>query len=63
MPTRWIEQAESRRVLTVLLSERLSAPPRSGIAEDATASLPARLLSWLAARQPAGWPVLLMRSH
>jgi len=28
MPARWIEQAESRRVLTDTLSERQPAPPR-----------------------------------
>jgi hypothetical protein len=61
MPTRWIEEAESRRVLAVLLSERMPVPPRRRIAEDVALHLPTRLLSWLAVRHLMGWPVSLVR--
>jgi hypothetical protein len=55
-PTRWIEQAESRRVLTDALSERKPTPPRCRVAEDAVLPLLPRLRSWLAARHPMGSP-------
>ena len=34
MPMRWIEQAESRRVLTQLLAERMPVPSRCGVTRD-----------------------------
>jgi hypothetical protein len=63
MPMRWIEQAESRRVLMHLLPERMPMPPRSGVTADAVWHLPARLLCWLAARHPLGWSISLPRPH
>jgi hypothetical protein len=60
-PMRWIEQAESRRVLTQLLAERMPVPPGCGVTQDAVSHLPARLLCWLAARHPIGWPISLTR--
>jgi hypothetical protein len=57
MPTRWIEQAESRRVLTDALSERKPKPPPSTVAEDAVSKLPTRLRSWLCTRHPIDWVV------
>jgi len=63
MPTRWIEQAESRRVLTEFRSERMPTPPRCKVTKDAASHLPTRLLSWLATRHPMGWSVSLMRLH
>src|SRR3954454_23406586 len=63
MPTRWIEEAESRRVLTLRLSERMPTPPRYWVTEDVASLLPTRLRSWLAARHPLVWPVSLARLH
>jgi hypothetical protein len=63
MPTRWIEEAESRRVLALRLSERMPTPPPCRVTKDATSHLPMRLRSWLTARQPMGWPVSLTRLH
>ena len=63
MPTRWIVEAESRRVLTLRLSERTPPPPRHWVTEDAAPHLPMRLLSWLATRHPMGWSVSLTRLH
>ncbi len=63
MPTRWIEEAESRRVLTLRLSERIPTPPRCRIAEDATSHLPTRLLSWFTARHPLVWSISPTRAH
>jgi hypothetical protein len=57
MPTRWIEQAESRRMLTDALAERQPMPPRCRVAEEAALHLSTRLRSWLTARHPMGWPV------
>ena len=57
MPTRWIEQAESRRVLTNALSERKLTPPRCRVAANAASLLSIRLRSWLITRHPVGWPV------
>jgi hypothetical protein len=63
MPTRWIEQAESRRMLTDALSERKPTPPRCRVAADAASQLSTRLRSWLATRHPMGWPVSQARPH
>jgi hypothetical protein len=59
MPTSWIEQVESRRVLLETLAERQPTSPRSGVAADAASQLSARLRAWLAMRHPMGWPVSL----
>jgi hypothetical protein len=63
MPTRWIEEAEARRVLTEVPPEQMPAPPRCTVMEDAASQLPTRLLSWLATRHPLGWSVSLTRLH
>jgi hypothetical protein len=56
MPMRWIEQAESRRVLTNALSEFKPTPPRPSLVEDAASQLLLQLRSWIAARHPmVGW--------
>lgn len=62
-PTRWIEQAESRRVLTDALSERKPTPPRPSVAQDAVSQFLARLCSWVAARHPMGWPSVQSQPH
>ena len=56
MPTRWIEQAESRQVLTIILSEREPSPPPGRVAEDPASHLSTRLLSWLTTHVPMGRP-------
>jgi len=57
VPTRWVEEAESRRVLREILSERMPAQPGCVVAEDAAAHLPTRLLGWLATHYPMSWPM------
>ena len=63
MPTRWIEEAESRRVLMAFLPERMPVSPRGKVTEDVASHLPTRLLSWLAMRYLMVWPVSLIRPH
>ena len=63
MPTRWIEEAESRRVLALRLSERKPTPPRHWVTEDVASHLPTWVLSWLLTRHPSIWPVSLARLH
>ena len=53
MSTRWIEEAEARRVLTDTLAEGQPTPPHYGLAENAL-HLSTRLLSWLTTR----WAIL-----
>ena len=62
MPTRWIEEAESRRVITDTLAEGQPTPSRHGLAEDAL-HLSTRLLLWLTTRQPMGWPASQTQPH
>ena len=54
MPTRWIEQAESRQVLTIILSEREPTPRPGRVVEDAASHLSTRLFLWLTTRLPVG---------
>lgn len=55
MPTRWIEQAELRQVLTIILSERKPTPRPGRVGADAASHLSTRLLLWLTIQLPVGW--------
>jgi hypothetical protein len=63
MPMRWIEEAESRRVLAETLAERQPTPRRCRVAEDVALHLSTRLRSWLTARHPMGWSVSQAHPH
>ena len=60
-PMRWIEQAESRQVISAALFERAPQAPWASTAAEAAAQWLPRIGAWLATRHPMGLPALQMQ--